>query len=146
MFKIRSSSWIRYIITLIVVALAGSSLFFKIFPDDNSWHLLILIALLIPAAIYLTRFTSVVIIEVTLTNEGINIVWLKNYEFQSNSELSINRDEVYSYSFLPDYLWDLIKLKLNNGKTFRIWHKNGSFIKDDLYDLVAALDKKFPVN
>jgi hypothetical protein len=141
-FKIKSSSWVLFILTLMTVLIGGVLLAIKIFPTKNNPGLALPIVLgFFILAYFATKLTSIAIIEVTLTDQTIYFKWFKNYLFQSNSEWTINWSDIVEYKFQRDRNFDLLKLKLADGQTFRIWHNNG-FTKDDFYNLVSAFEKR----
>ena len=141
-FKIKSSSWVLFILTLMTVLIGGVLLAIKIFPTRNNPGLAlpILIGVFV-LAYFATKLTSIAIIEVTMTDQTIYFKWFKNFLFQSNSEWTINWSDIEEYKFQRDRSFDLLKLKLADGKIFRLWHNNG-FTKDDFYDLVSVFEKR----
>jgi len=141
-FKIKSSSWVLFILTLMTVLIGGILLAIKILPTRNhpGFTLPIVISVLV-IAYFATKLTSIAVIEVTLTEKTIYFKWFKNYLFESNSEWTINWTDISEYKFQRDRNFDLLKFKLTDGKIFRLWHNNG-FTKDDFYELVSAFEKR----
>lgn len=140
-FKIKSTSWVLFLVTILTVIIGGIILCTKIFPLRNNTVLAIpLVIIVFVAAYFASRVTSLAIIEITITDQNLHFKWLKNYVFQSNSEMTISWNEISEYKFQRDRNFDLLKFKLVDGKIFRIWHNN-SLIKDDFYNLVPAFEK-----
>ncbi len=140
-FKIKSTSWVHFILTLLIVFVGGSKLATTIFPAKNSPEITGLILVVFSVlSIFLTKFTSLAIIEVTLTDKAIHVKWLKNYWFQSHTEWTIYWHAITEYKYQEDRNMDLLKIKVSNGQLFRIWHNNG-FTKDDFHELVIAFEE-----
>ncbi len=140
-FKIKSSSWVLFLLTFMTVLIGAVLLAIKFFPTRNNPGLSISIVIVVfILAHFATKQTSIAVIEITLTKQKIYFKWFKNYLFQSNAEWTINWSDIAEYKFQRDRNFDLLKFKLTDGKIFRIWHNNG-FTKDDFYSLVAAFEK-----
>ena len=140
-FKIKSTSWVLFLFTILIVVIGGIILSTKFFPLRHNTGLAVPIVIsLFVLAYFLTRLTSLAIIEITMTEEKLHLNWLKNYLFQSISEATIYWSDISEYKFQRDRNFDLLKFKLVDGTVFRLWHNNG-LIKDDFYKLVPAFEK-----
>ena len=141
-FKIKSTSWVLFLITILIVIIGGIILCTKIFPLRNNQGLAVpLVIIVFVAAYFASRLTSLAIIDVTITDQNIHFYWKKNYLFQSISEMTVDWSEILEYKFQRDRNFDLLKFKLVGDRTFRIWHNNG-LIKDDFYKLVPAFEER----
>ena len=120
-YKIKTTSWVLWISTLMTTLFGGIVLAFKLLPKDYT-VLMVAIVLIMVAAFFLQRFTSLGIVIVNLTDKEISINWIKQYIFHNRPNREIPLSDIESYKYQPDQNFDLFKLTLKDGSEIRLWH------------------------
>ena len=141
-FKIRASSWVIFIVTLLTVIFVGSALGIALFATKGNQPVAIAMAVVvIGSAFYATRFTARAMTEWTITKSEIQLKWLDQFIFHNRPDLKINWSDIQEYKYQPDRNFDLFKLKLTDGKVIKLWH-NTSTTNDDFQKFVATFEKQ----
>ena len=138
-YKIIATSWALWIPTLFIPPLIGALISFKLFRDNDTIGIILLLSLLI-FALYIQRFISRAEVEVGLTDNNISIKWVKQFIFHNREDREISLHEIESYKYQEDRNFDLFKLTLKDGSEIKLWHftfTNG----DDFGKLVADFPK-----
>jgi hypothetical protein len=120
-YKIKTTSWVLWISTLMTTLFGGAILAFKFLPKDKTL-LIIAVAVIMFLAFFLQRFTSLGIVIVNLTEKEISINWIKQYIFHNRPNIQIPLSDIDSYKYQPDQNFDLFKLTLKDGSEIRLWH------------------------
>jgi hypothetical protein len=138
-YKIKTTSWVLWILTLLSTLFGGAIVAFNFLPKDNTVAIIAVI-LIMALAFFLQRFTSLGIVIVYLSDREISINWLKQYIFHKETNRQIPLSDIESYKYQPDQNFDLFKLTLKDGSEIRLWHF--TFTSGDDFDkLVAAFSQ-----
>ena len=120
-YKIKTTSWVLWISTLMTILFGGVVLALTFLPRDKT-VLIIAFAIIMFLAFFLQRFTSLGIVIVNLTDKEISINWIKQYIFHNRPNRQIPLSDIDSYKHQPDQNFDLFKLTLKDGSEIRLWH------------------------
>jgi hypothetical protein len=133
-YKIKTTSRVLWILTLISTLFGGVILTFSFLPKDATVTIGAVI-LIMALAFFLQRYTSLAIVTVNLTDKEISFNWVKQYIFHNQPNRQIPLNEIESYKYQPDQNFDLFKLTMKDGSEIRLWHF--TFTSGDDFDKLA---------
>ena len=137
-FKVKVSSWVAFIFTLAIVLFIG----IKLLPQKQPPTLAIIYAsTAMTAALFATRVTSRALVEFTVSEDTIQLIWLKQFLFQKNKDLTFKWTDVQTYKYQQDRNFDLFNIELKDGAVIKLWHSNG-FVKDDFMKFRLYFEKR----
>lgn len=142
-YKIRQSSLGLFAIVLLIVGcISGLICLFLLRNIPNQQLAYILsFAVLFGLLIYIPRLFSSTNTEITLTNNGLEQKWLRQFLFQRRQDLSIQWKEIADFVFEPHRQFDQFKLHLKDGTVFRMFH-NRDHYKDDFKVFLQEFTQK----
>ena len=120
-YKIKTTSWTLWILTLLIIFFSGVILAHNILPK-NPLSTIASVILIMSFALFVQRFISLGIVIINLSNTEISITWIKQYIFHKKPNRKITLSEIESYKYQPDQNFDLFKLNLKDGSEIRLWH------------------------
>src|SRR4051812_17214036 len=106
-FRVTVSSWVNFILTISIAGIIASS------PSsivENSEFRFILFMTIIAVGFYVTRFTSRALTLWTISENGLQLKWLKQFPFRRKPDLIIKWSEIVAYKYQPDRTFDLFQL------------------------------------
>ena len=137
-FKIKASSWVAFILTMAVILFAG----IKLWPQKQTPALAITyVTILMATALIATRITSRALLEFTISENTIQLTWLKQFLFQKKEDITFNWSDIKSYKYHQDRNYDLFKIELKDGNVIKLWHSN-VVLKDDFIKFRLYFEKK----
>lgn len=150
-FKIKQSSPWLYGATLIMVIFFVTAVFlllfhYSILPELHSLILFVIFAPVVWFAFYLTKFTAIADIEITIDNEGLKRKWLRQFLFHKREDDEFNWTEISDYTFQPDRQFDQFKLHLKDGTTFKFYHSTDHDDKDEFRKFLSCFSERVEQN
>ena len=145
--KIIATSWVLWILTLLTTLLSGGLLLHEMLPKDSALSIIAVIAVM-AFALFVQRYISRAEVEVTLTDNDVSIVWLKQFLFHRRPNREIPLSDIDSYKYQQDTNFDLFKLTLKDGTEIKLWHftfTRGDDFKKLVFDfpsIVESYNKK----
>jgi hypothetical protein len=142
-YKIIATSWVLWILTLLTTLLSGGLLLHEILPKDSTVSIIAVIAVM-AFALFVQRYISRAEVEVTLTDNDVSIVWLKQFLFHRRPNIEIRLSDIDSYKYQQDTNFDVFKLTLKNGTDLKLWHftfTRGDDFEKLVFDFPAKVER-----
>jgi len=116
----------------IVILIGGILIIQAVVPKvDLIVRVAFLLVLLL--SFFIPRIISMAVVQVTLTDETIELNWIRNFLFHHYAQKTIPLSDIESYKSQEDRTFDLFKLTLKDGSEIKFWHSN--YAKSDDFDL-----------
>src|SRR4030095_9967676 len=140
-YRIKASSWVMYILTLSLVIFLCVLVFVQLRAIVSLPLAVVSIIILVGGAFYLTRFTAVAITEWKMDENKIQLKWLSQFLLHKRPDLTIYWVDIIEYKYQPDKNFDLLRIKLNDGRIIRLWHSTTTS-NDDFDKFVRSFEKR----
>jgi len=93
------------------------------------------LAVLFSLLIFIPRLLSSTDTEISLTNNGIEQKWVRQFQFHHRPTIFIHWQDIADYVFEPHRQFDQFKLHLKDGTVFRLFH-NHDHDKDEFKSFI----------
>lgn len=113
-----------------------------LFPESVKLVIILAIVIVYSAIFILPKFTSVAEIEMTITEEGIQRKWIKQFLFYKKADDEFKWSEIDSFVFQPDRRFDQFKVYFTNGTKLRLYHNNDLDFKDGFIEFLTDFQNK----
>jgi hypothetical protein len=120
-FRIKTTSWGLWLLTLMVTLLGGAFFIITLLPKNTTISVVSVLSLTV-LAFFLQRFTSLGIVTINLNINDISINWVKQLIFNNQSNRHFPLSDIESYNYQPDIIFDLFRLTLKDGTEISLWH------------------------
>jgi hypothetical protein len=137
-FRFTVSSWLNFIFTISCASIAAT---YALPIVENSVLRFILYILIVGSGFYLTRYTARASTLWTISENDLQLKWLKQFPFKRNRDLIIKWSEIVAYKYQQDRTFDLFKLCLNDGRMVKVWHLT-TITSDDFEKFINSFEKK----
>jgi hypothetical protein len=141
-FHIKASSWILFILTFLTVLFTGIYLIFLPTHQEGNQSIIVLLFFTVfGLALLAAKYVSQAETKWTLTDSEIKLEWIGQFIFQNKPSLKINWSDIEEYKFQPDRNFDLLSLRLKDGREIRLWHST-FLTKDDFEKFIRYFEKE----
>jgi len=141
-YNFKAANWIIFLLASFSSLIGGMILILpissRIFPDFNIFNFILTFGVLVFFVILIVRLTSLAKVEITLDDETISIKWREQFLFHKKRDVIIPFNEIATYVNQSDMNWDWLKIVMNDGKIYRIWHSGWVFKNGDYFNFVSA--------
>ena len=115
-FKFRTISSNLFVFTLIAILFSSLVIAIYFAKALNNLHLQIGLTIILISAFFVAKKLTKGIIEIILTDNEIEIKWLKKAKFTSFKEKSIKISELESWRFMENWNFDVLRLNTLTDK------------------------------
>lgn len=141
-----SNPWL-YIVTKMTTLFLGIGILLLLetqglFPGSVKLVIILAIVIVYSAIFILPKFTSVAEIEMTISEEGIQRKWIKQFLFYNKADDEFQWSEIDSFVFQPGRQFDQFKIYFTNGTKLRLYHNNDLDFKDGFIEFLANFQNK----
>jgi uncharacterized membrane protein YqjE len=143
-YKIKQSSPIIFMITLIFLICSPIILFKDVLNENHNQKnlVMILIVAFFFGVYYLARLVSTAIIQIKMDELGIKIIWAKQFFLQKRSDFEIEWIDISEFKIEPDRNWDKFKIISKYDNKFQILHNTNYNGKDDYSNFIKDFEIK----